>query len=132
MPKELNGLRGIVTLVPNDSFLFFSRWCRQNDWAVKETWEGRGPTEQRCDLAQGHSEEEWVCNLTSLLFFFVLLMKWLLRGEERRLRSLNIFRFQIFRHSSIHITWCHHLKQLWCNCWHHQPINKFIHEKKNQ
>jgi hypothetical protein len=29
--------------------------CGQEDWAVKETWEGRGSTQWRCDLARGQN-----------------------------------------------------------------------------
>ena len=53
MPKELDGFKwpGIVTLIPNGKE--FPCKCWQEDWAVKEAWEGRGPTEWRCDLARG-------------------------------------------------------------------------------
>ena len=38
-------------MVPNEEN--FPRMCGQEDWAVKEAWEGRGPAEHKCDLAQG-------------------------------------------------------------------------------
>ena len=49
MAKELNGLsdQGIVTLAPNEEEFPCSG---HEDRAVKEAW---GPTEWRCDLAQG-------------------------------------------------------------------------------
>ena len=40
---------GIVTLVPNREELL--RRCGQEDRAMKEAWEGQGPTEHKCDLA---------------------------------------------------------------------------------
>ena len=42
---------GIVTLVPNQEE--FVRRCMLKGWAMKEAWEGRGPSEWRCDLARG-------------------------------------------------------------------------------
>ena len=39
------------TLIPNEEE--FLRKCEQEGRPVKETWEGRGPTEHKCDLAQG-------------------------------------------------------------------------------
>ena len=44
MSKELNGLRdpSIITLVPNGEE--FPRRSGQEDWVVKEVWEGQGPT----------------------------------------------------------------------------------------
>ena len=51
MPKKFNGLKwpGVVTLVPNMEE--FPRRCEQEDQVMKEAWEGRGPTEHKCDLA---------------------------------------------------------------------------------
>ena len=42
---------GIVTLVPNEEK--FPHRCGHEDRAMKEAWEGWGPTKWRCDLAQG-------------------------------------------------------------------------------
>ena len=41
----------IVTLILNKEK--FRRRCRQEDRAVQEVWEGWGPTEHKCDFAQG-------------------------------------------------------------------------------
>ena len=53
MSKKHNGLKwlDIVTLVPNKEE--FPRRCEQEDRAMKEVWEERGPTKHKCDLAQG-------------------------------------------------------------------------------
>ena len=57
MSKELNVLSDWVlsTLVPNGEE--FLRMCGQEDRVVKKAWEGRGPTEWRCDLAHGVSND---------------------------------------------------------------------------
>ena len=50
-------VRGIVTLVPNEEE--FPCRCGQEVQAMKEAWEGWGPTEWRCDLAQGQLLLHW-------------------------------------------------------------------------
>ena len=62
MPKELNDLsdrvlnglkwHSFVTLVPNGEEL--PRKCKQIDGAMKDAWEGLGPSERIFNLAQGH------------------------------------------------------------------------------
>ena len=42
----------IITLVPNEAEFSHMRE-HEEDQAVKEVWEGRGPAEGRCDLARG-------------------------------------------------------------------------------
>ena len=54
--------------------------CGHGDWAMKEAWEGHGPAEWRCDLAQGlvcgwcHWPLDFVNNN------YVVLLVWLIFG----------------------------------------------------
>ena len=45
----------MITLVPKGEK--FPGSCKQEHHTMKEAWEWRGPTEWRCDLAQGMQEE---------------------------------------------------------------------------
>jgi hypothetical protein len=69
-------------LVPNEEEL--PHMCGQENRAAKEAWEGRGPVEQRCDVAQAvvlvlclvrekcNSNIEWSTEIKNKFFFLTV------------------------------------------------------------